>query len=233
MDRLSFPRVVRLAALLGRALGETTLDLLASPRCAACGAEGTGRRVFCAPCALSVERTRAGAGGGDHVHAPFFYGGALARAIVACKYGDRPDLARGLAHLLLAEQYELRAQRFTCAIPVPLHPLRLAERGYNVPALLLAPLARALAIPLVTRSLERVRPTVQQVSLPRAARQENVASAFAVRAGAERSLAGARVLLLDDVYTTGATLGACADALHRAGAAVVVARALAVSDERA
>ncbi len=231
--RLTFPRVVRLAALLGRALGETTLDLLAPPRCAACGDDGVGRRVFCAPCARSVERTGGRGRDGEDAHAPFFYGGALARAIVACKYDDRPDLARTLAHLLLAEQDELRAQRFTCAIPVPLHPLRLAERGYNVPALLLAPLARALGIPLLTRPLQRVRATAQQATLARAARRENVASAFAVRRGRERQLAGARILLFDDVYTTGATLGACAEALHQAGAAVVVTRALAVSDERA
>ena len=175
-----------------------------------------------------MERTDRGCHIGGH--APFLYGGALARAIVACKYDDRPDLARPLGQLLLSDVDELRAQRFSCAMPVPLHPLRLAERGYNVPALLVAPLARALDIPLVARPLARIRPTEQQASLSRAARRENVAQAFAVRRGAERVLSGARVLLFDDVYTTGATLNACAEVLHRAGAAVVVPRALAMGD---
>jgi ComF family protein len=231
MVRSAFHRASRVAAILGRAAGERTLDLLAPPRCAACGDDVRSRAVFCPPCAHTVERThrRSDDRAGDH--APFLYGGALARAIVACKYGDRPDLARSLAHLLLTERDELHAQGFTCAVPVPLHAARLAERGYNVPALLLAPLARALSIPLVTRSIERVRATAQQVSLPREARWENVVGAFTVRPRGGRVLAGARVLLLDDVYTTGATLSACAEALHQGGAAVVVTRALALSDD--
>jgi ComF family protein len=224
----SRPRALRLAELLGRALGTTALDLLAPSRCGGCGAEVRARAIFCAPCAVTLER----AGGTAGEHAPFLYGGALAQAIATCKYGERPELARALSHLLLTEIEDLQAQRFTVAVPVPLHPLRLVERGYNVPALLLGPLARALAIPHSTGQLRRIRPTEQQASLPRAARLENVRGAFAVRRAAHRPFAGARVLLLDDVYTTGATLGACADALHEAGAAVVVTRALAVSDDR-
>jgi ComF family protein len=113
-------------------------------------------------------------------------------------------------------------------VPVPLHPTRLAERGYNQAALLAAAAARELPAPLEPRALRRRRPTLQQAHLARARRLENVAGAFAPGPRAP-SVLGRRVLLVDDVATTGATLAACARALREAGAAsvtpVVVARA--------
>ncbi len=112
-------------------------------------------------------------------------------------------------------------------MPVPLHPARLAERGYNQAALLGAAAARELGAPLQPRALLRTRNTSQQARLPRAGRLENVAGAFRVRAPA--LVRGRRIVLVDDVATTGATLAACVAALRESGAVsvtpLVVARA--------
>jgi len=105
-----------------------------------------------------------------------------------------------------------------CAIPVPLHPLRRRQRGFNQAA----DLARHLGIPSVA-ALRRIRPTPTQTDLPAARRHRNVRDAFAVTRAA-RALSGAIVVLVDDVSTTGATLEACARVLKEAG--VVEVRAL-------
>ena len=104
-------------------------------------------------------------------------------------------------------------------VPVPLHEDRLRERGYNQSALL----ARAMAdgepaLPVDEESLVRIRATASQTTLNRVERRANMAGAFACRDG---RLAGKRVLLIDDVCTTGATLEACAVACRAAGAASV------------
>lgn len=115
--------------------------------------------------------------------------------------------------------------RVDVVIPVPLHPARLAARGYNQAALLGAAVAGELAVPLVARALSRTRATPPQARLDRAARLGNVAGAFRVRMPAR--VRGRRVLLIDDVSTTGATLAACAAALREAGAAEVTALVVA------
>ncbi len=105
-----------------------------------------------------------------------------------------------------------------CAIPVPLHPSRRRQRGFNQAA----DLARHLGIPVVA-ALRRLRPTPTQTSLPAARRHRNMRNAFAVTRAA-RALSGAIVVLVDDVSTTGATLEACAKVLREAG--VIEVRAL-------
>jgi ComF family protein len=105
-------------------------------------------------------------------------------------------------------------------VPVPLHPARLRQRGFNPAALLARALARARGVPLAPRALERVRDTPSQTGLHRRARARNVAGAFRVRPGARIP---ARVWLVDDVVTTGATLREAARALRRAGARRVIA----------
>ncbi len=107
--------------------------------------------------------------------------------------------------------------------PVPLHPSRLAERGYNQSALLARVLAAEVGVPLDERLLIRHRATAHQVGLGQAERTRNVTGAFACRGAA----AGKRVMLVDDVATTGATLEACAVALREAGATNVAALTLA------
>lgn len=142
------------------------------------------------------------------------------------KYGRRPELARALG-LLLADAAPAYAGRVDRIMPLPLHPARLRERGFNQSALLAAAMARALGVPLDTASLRRVRCTADQAGLSRALRRQNVRAAFAVRTS---SLPAARVLLIDDVRTTGATLGEAARALLEAGCAEVWTLALARAD---
>ncbi|MGD1993582.1 MAG: ComF family protein [Anaerolineae bacterium] len=109
-------------------------------------------------------------------------------------------------------------------IPVPLHPRRLRERGYNQAGLLARALGRRIDVPVWERAIERVRYTRSQMRLDAAARRRNVQRAFHCPDG---RVGERKILLIDDVCTTGATLGACAEALHRAGATGVQALTLA------
>jgi len=151
-------------------------------------------------------------------HAVFEYGGAVATAIVRFKYAGRSDLAPRFSGIMAAAA-ALVAPEVDLVVPVPLHPRRLVERGFDQAALLGAPIARRLGIEHAPRALLRTRATPPQASLDRTARSANVAQAF--RCSAPRRIVGRRVLLVDDVRTTGATLSACAEALRNAGAADV------------
>lgn len=150
------------------------------------------------------------------VAAAFLYGGPLADAIARFKYGGRAELA-GVLGALLAEAALPLAGHVDCAVPLPLHPSRLRERGFNQSALLARPVARALGVPLEVDWMRRIRPTVDQAGLARADREGNVRGAFA----AEPLEGSPRVLLIDDVRTTGATLASASHALLAAGASEV------------
>jgi ComF family protein len=143
------------------------------------------------------------------------------------KYQQERHLATPLAALLL-DCLAARPLAVDVLVPVPLDPARGRERGYNQAALLAAPVAKALGLPALPDVLQRTRPTRPQVGLNAGERRANVRGAFAC--GNPSAVAGRRVLLVDDVMTTGATLEACADALTAAGAAqvygLVVARDL-------
>jgi ComF family protein len=206
------------AAVLSR-----LLDALAPPACAACDARLDRSAVLCAPCAEAVLPA-APASVGIPVVAFALFGGSIAAALRRFKYDDRSDLARPLGHLLRRAARDARLSA-DLVVPVPLHPRRLAERGYNQAALLAAVVAHELGAPLAARALTRTRHTPRQARLDRANRLANVAGAFQVRTPAH--VRGRRVVLVDDVATTGATLVACADALRRAGAASVTALVVA------
>jgi ComF family protein len=160
--------------------------------------------------------------------AAYAYGGALGTAITSLKYGGRVDRARPLGELLRRAALGWEGAPPNVVVPVPLHRKRLVERGFNQAALLARPVARDLSARFAPLALERVRDTAAQASLDRPARQANVADAFAARAGAK--LAGERVLIVDDVRTTGATLDACARAALAAGASEVRTLVLAAAD---
>lgn len=236
-------RILSALSTLRRTLLSTLGEALSPPTCAACDARLPGRAAFCPPCAAEVSPAKAPRGtaalapseayGLDApsgvLREPVAFGvfdGALARALRRFKYADRPDLAVPLGQLA-ARAARGAGLAGDLVIPVPLHPCRLAERGYNQAALLAAEVATALALPLAACALARVRHTPQQARLTRLERAGNVAKAFTVPR--PRALRGRRVILVDDVATTGATLGACQEALLAAGAAsvavVVVARA--------
>ncbi|HEY4119911.1 MAG TPA: phosphoribosyltransferase family protein [Byssovorax sp.] len=203
----SEPRTLGGSIVLGaRALAASALDWLAPRGCAACDASLARRAIFCAACAATVERHGADAGA---FPAGALYAGAVADAIARLKYGGRADVGAALGELLL----RVDLAPFDLVVPVPLHPLRLAERGFNQAALLARPLVRTGAR-FAPRALRRTRPTSQQTRLSRVERLENVACAFA----ASSAVRGARVVIVDDVVTTGATLSACCDAARDAGA---------------
>ena len=122
-----------------------------------------------------------------------------------------------LADLLVcAARPALAKEHWDVIVPVPLHPLKKREREFNQAERLAARLGEATEVPVTARELRRVEPTRTQTLLTREQRAANVRHAFAVRAGCQ--LEGRRVILVDDVLTTGATTSACARALRNAGA---------------
>jgi ComF family protein len=200
---------------------ELLASLVAPPRCAACDGPVEHLAAFCASCASTVDRAPRD---DPTALAAFLYGGAVANAVSRMKYSSRPDLARPLGDLLWrAIAPHAPRLRDTVVVPVPLHPTRLAERGFNQSALLARRLAHHLGAEFAPLALVRRRDIPKQATLDRESRLENVRDAFAIRqVGRVRARA---VLLVDDVCTTGATLAACAAAL-RGGGALEVATAV-------
>jgi ComF family protein len=144
------------------------------------------------------------------------FGDAIQKAIHAYKYRNQRRMAGPLASRL-ADVLAQSGWRPTLITAAPLHESRLRERGYNQAALLAERLAQAASVPFRAEIIRRVRATRPQVGLNARERLENVADAFEAHA----DVAGQAIVIVDDVYTTGATLKACAHALRSAGAACV------------
>lgn len=201
------------------------------PTCAATTRYPT--RAFCASCSRPAELTRpgeicrhclAGLPALDGNYAAAFAVGVLRQAIHQFKYAGQSHLAGPLADTLLMwwDEFAFPAD---LVIPVPLHPLRERERGYNQALLLSRRFCAGTGLPHSEHALQRHRPTRPQVGLNASQRRQNVAGAFTcVEAN---TVAGKRILLIDDVTTTGATLCAAAEALHQAGADAVLALTIA------
>jgi ComF family protein len=148
------------------------------------------------------------------------YGDVARRLVQQLKYHDRPDLAEAMALAMQRAGRELLADA-PLIVPVPLHRLRLWQRRFNQSALLAERLARLSGLACDPFALQRIRRTPRQVGLTAAQRLENVRGAFRVPLAARGTLAGRAVLLVDDVYTSGATAKAATRALLRGGAAAV------------
>jgi ComF family protein len=148
------------------------------------------------------------------------YEGPLRAAVHELKYHGRRRVAGRLAEAIVAEGGS-RAVLSAGAVlvPVPLHPRRRRERGFNQAELLAGEVARCLDLELAPAALVRRADTQTQTGLSAAQRRKNVAGAFAVRHRAQ--IAGRVVVLVDDVVTTGATARACAQALREAGAKAI------------
>ena len=160
----------------------------------------------------------------DHTVAAFRYAFPADKLIQALKFHERLILVDYLADAL-SQRIALRAD---CIVALPLHPARLRERGFNQSLLLAQRIARRLDIPLLANVCERVRNTPPQSSLPWKERDKNMRQAFVCKPGAD--VRGKHVAIVDDVMTTGASIGELARALKVAGAsevsAWVVARTL-------
>lgn len=212
--RASVERAGRWLSWGGRALAR----LVAPDHCAACDAPVHGVEPFCEECgpclpaadSLPLGAVVAGA-----------YAPPLSTAIGRLKFGRRTDLADRLS--LLLPDLELAEEALV--VPVPLHVERLAERGFNAPALLARCWCRRLGAAFAPSLLSRWRETPHQLHLSRAERARNVVGAFVARPDA----AGRQVILLDDVVTTGATLASCRAALYAAGVVHVTVVALAAT----
>ena len=234
---------------------QSLLDLLFPPRCVVCGVRGallcgacrgtirTPRSQLCTHCGQSLALLpprqttticpACAAGHGPHsltaLYVASVYNGAARQAIHALKYTGRRRLAEPLGDLLATEVRRVDV-RPDLIVPVPLHAGRLRERGYNQAELLARRCAARLGVPCRTELLLRVRATPPQVGLSPAERRANVRNAFALAADATRSLAGRRVLLIDDVATTGSTLDAAAAGLLPAAPSAVMGLAVSRPD---
>jgi len=145
----------------------------------------------------------------------------ISRALVhSLKYGDRLDMAPMMGRWLSHAGREVLAEA-DALVPVPLHWRRRWARRFNQSAMLAAAVSAASGVPVAAGALKRVKATAQQVGLSRTARAANVQGAFRVPPEGKSAVVGRRLVLIDDVLTSGATAEGCARALLRAGAANV------------
>lgn len=194
------------------------VGLLSGPRCPRCGAPSTDRDR-CPNCSDKTFRFS-----GTCVLAPFDEG---AQALIhLLKYREKASVGVRFGRMLgEAVKADPRMSGVDLVLPVPLHPSRVRERGYNQSALIARGVGEALGRPVEARALARTRATRTQTELSAAERVQNVSGAFVVRR--PERVAGLGLLLVDDVFTTGATLDACAGVLLDAGAVEVFAATVA------
>jgi ComF family protein len=236
-------RLTRLAGALRAILG-LTLDVALPQLCAACrepvGGEGLcaacwSRLTFIAPpyCerlgipfpfdpglgVLSMEAI-ADPPAYRRARAAVRYDDVARKLVHAFKYGDRLDLVPTMGRWMAHAGRELLAET-DAIVPVPLHWRRQWMRRFNQSALLGEVIAKGSSVGVAHAALKRVKATPQQVGLSQSARAQNVQGAFRVPASAKAEVMGRRLLLIDDVLTSGATVDACSRALLRAGAAQV------------
>lgn len=191
---------------------------IAPPFCAKCSEPFFGaitQTFSCANCEHRVLHF-------DAAVAAYRSRGLVRKLVHDFKYGHQRHLRHPLAGWLgeAMDDPRLRGRSFDLIVPVPLHPTRERERGFNQAALLAELLARQVAVP-ISPALERIRYTITQTAYDRAERMENLHDAFRLRK--KMNVRELHVLLIDDVLTTGSTLSECARVLKAAGAASVYA----------
>ncbi len=203
------------------------LNFVTAPLCTSCGLPfGVRGETLCHTCQANPPPWR-------EARAALMYDKASQGLILPFKHADRTEIAATLAlHMQRAGATMLA--RADLLVPVPLHRWRLLRRRYNQSALLAVALARRTGRPVLPDALRRVRVTQSLRNLPAAKRAALLTGAIAVRPGRAAAVAGKRILLIDDVLTSGATARACTHALLDAGAASIdVLVASRVADPRA
>ncbi len=221
LDAVLPPRCIACGAIVGAGTALCAdcwpgLDLITAPHCARCGLPfdfDMGADALCGACAATPPAY-------DRARAALRYNDLSARLIVGFKRADRTHLLPAFARWLQRAAGPLLEEADLIAC-VPLHRRRLLARRYNQSAMLASALARLAAKPVAVDLLARIRATASQGGLNRNQRFDNLRGAIAVRAHRAALVPGRRILLIDDVFTTGATVEACARVLYRAGAADV------------
>ena len=233
------------ARRLPRSLGRRLLDLVLPPVCVACHMPVATPHGLCAGCwgrLRPIERPyceRLGIPFGydlgpgalsaeaiadppvfDRARAAVLYEDVAREIVQGLKYHDRTELARFVGQMTARAGRELTAEA-DVIVPLPLHRRRLWTRRFNQAALIAHEVGRIAEVAVDVSALQRVRATRPQVGLTERERAENVRGAFRVEAVHRAAIEGRRVVLVDDVLTTGATVSAATRALKRAGAARV------------
>jgi ComF family protein len=220
-----------------RRLGEVLIDLALPAACAGCGTEGMILCPTCSPALYARLKLPPGMPLGLPAAVPAGlaqlewcgpFCGTLRSALHRLKYSGERRLAVPLGEAM-ASRWQAAAAGGDLLVPVPVHRERARKRGYDQAVLLAQVASKGLAIPC-RPCLQRSRNTAPQFDLDRRSRRSNVAGAFALSPGEAAHVAGRWPILVDDVVTTGSTLGACAEVLYRAGAVAV--SALTVARER-
>lgn len=198
-------------------LGSSTLDFLFPPKCLLCGAVAD---AYCSVCRAEIRRVE------EELPLPWevsgaccvgYYEGTLRQAVLRLKFGGKAVLAGPLGDLLAERlREELAAWKPDGLVPVPIHWRRMLERGFNQAELIAQRVGKRTGLPVVG-ALKRTRASPAQVGLSARERSRNLVGVIAV----STAVRGRRLVLIDDVHTTGSTLSVCAAALRAAGAAEV------------
>ncbi|NET54253.1 MAG: ComF family protein [Merismopedia sp. SIO2A8] len=160
------------------------------------------------------------------------YGGLLKRAITALKYENQPQLAQPLGYYLgeaWLQSAAAKSLKKLIVMPIPVHPTKLRLRGYNQAQLIAQSFCQFTGYKQQPLALERVHATQAQFSLSRAQREQNLADAFVISKNFSKYSPASPVLLIDDIYTTGATVRSAAKTLVRQGIQVYGVAAIALS----
>lgn len=196
------------------------LDLLLEANCPLCD-RSTGKEL-CSDCQRQVQRCQL-ANQAECWQAPLpvfawgTYGGALKRSIAALKYNNQPQLAHLLGYWLAQAwlSASVSQTRALIVVPIPMHPTKQRERGFNQAELIARSFCQRTGLPIQVQGLARIRATEAQFSLSATARAQNLSGAFQVGKVLTHQSTSKAILLIDDIYTTGATAQAAVQALKQ------------------
>lgn len=252
MSSIAGPASQKMIALGGEGMRRLA-DLVYPPTCTGCGVMTGSHSAFCAECWTGIrfiERPycevlgipfsydigpgmlSAGAIADppvfDRLRAAVIHEGAARDLVHGLKFRDRTERAAMMARWMLRPGGEHLAACHAI-VPVPLHLTRFLHRRFNQSAEIGRALSRLSGRPFLSATLLRTKRTGHQVGLTASAREDNVRGAFSIAAGREGDVFGKRIVLVDDVYTTGATVSAATRTLKRAGAAEVTVLTFAMA----